>query len=84
MGTGTVLRNDFVKEIAEALRPQDLRYGLGEIFYAGETAVKDISALMTLINDIKALGKNAFFAEDRNAISWIRFVPIYPAILCYF
>ena len=37
---------------------------MSEIFYAGGTAVKDISA-NDLINDIKALGKNAFFVEDR-------------------
>jgi len=63
-GPTRFLRNDFVKEIAEALRPQD-EIWMSEIFYAGGTAVKDISA-NDLINDIKALGKNAFFAEDRN------------------
>ncbi len=63
-GPTRFLRNDFVKEISEALRPQD-EIWMSEIFYAGGTAVKDISA-NDLINDIKALGKNAFFAEDRN------------------
>ena len=38
---------------------------MSEIFYAGGTAVKDISA-NDLIQDIKALGKKAFFVEDRN------------------
>jgi UDP-N-acetylmuramate--alanine ligase len=38
---------------------------MSEIFYAGGTAVKDISA-NDLINDIKASGKNAFFVEERN------------------
>jgi UDP-N-acetylmuramate--alanine ligase len=38
---------------------------MSEIFYAGGTAVKDISA-NDLINDIKAEGKNAYFVEDRN------------------
>jgi UDP-N-acetylmuramate--alanine ligase len=52
-----------VHEIAHALRPQD-EIWMSEIFYAGGTAVKDISAL-DLINDIKALGKKAFFVEDR-------------------
>lgn len=58
------LRADFVKEIAAALRPQD-EIWMSEIFYAGGTAVKDISA-NDLINDIKALGRNAFFVADRN------------------
>ncbi len=63
-GPTRFLRNDFVKEIAAVLRPQD-EIWMSEIFYAGGTAVKDISA-NDLINDIKALGKNAFFVEDRN------------------
>ena len=63
-GPTRFLRNDFVKEIAEVLRPQD-EIWMSEIFYAGGTAIKDISA-NDLINDIKALGKNAFFTEDRN------------------
>jgi len=58
------LREDFVKEIARALRPED-EIWMSEIFYAGGTAVKDISA-NDLINDLKGLGKKAFFAEDRN------------------
>ncbi len=58
------LREDFVKEIARALRPAD-EIWMSEIFYAGGTAVKDISA-NDLINDLKALGKNAFFVENRN------------------
>jgi UDP-N-acetylmuramate--alanine ligase len=58
------LRNDFVKEIARVLRPQD-EIWMSEIFYAGGTAVKDISAA-DLINDLKALGKQAYFTEQRN------------------
>lgn len=65
-GPTRFLRNDFVHEIAAALRPQD-EIWMSEIFYAGGTAVKDISA-GDLINDIKALGKNAFFVEDRNRL----------------
>ena len=38
---------------------------MSEIFYAGGTAVKDISA-NDLIEDIQAKGKNARFVEDRN------------------
>jgi len=58
------LRKDFVAEIATALRPQD-EIWMSEIFYAGGTATKDISA-NDLINDLKTLNKNAFFVEDRN------------------
>lgn len=63
-GPTRFLRADFVKEIAAVLRPQD-EIWMSEIFYAGGTAVKDISS-SDLINDIKQLGKNAFFVEDRN------------------
>lgn len=63
-GPTRFLRNDFVKEIAAALRPED-EIWMSEIYYAGGTAVKDISA-EELINDIKKLGKNAFFIGDRN------------------
>ena len=38
---------------------------MSEIFYAGGTAAKDISA-GDLINDLKAMDKPAFFVEDRN------------------
>jgi UDP-N-acetylmuramate--alanine ligase len=62
-GPTRFLRHDFVKEIAAVLRPQD-EIWMSEIFYAGGSAVKDISA-HDLINDIKALGKNAFFVENR-------------------
>jgi len=58
------LRNDFVQEIAAVLRPQD-EIWMSEIYYAGGSAVKDISAA-DLINDLKALGVHAFFVEDRN------------------
>jgi UDP-N-acetylmuramate--alanine ligase len=58
------LRDDFVNEIAKALRPAD-EIWMSEIFYAGGTTTKDISA-NDLINDLKAKGVNAFFAENRN------------------
>jgi len=64
-GPTRFLRADFVKEIAAVLRQED-EIWMSEIFYAGGTAVKDISA-NDLIQDIRALGKNAFFVEDRNA-----------------
>ncbi len=63
-GPTRFLKNDFVEEIADALRPQD-EIWMSEIFYAGGTAVKDISA-NDLIKDIQAKGKNAHFVEDRN------------------
>ena len=63
-GPTRFLRNDFVKEIAEALRPQD-EIWMSEIFYAGGTAVKNISA-NDLIEDLKKEGCNAFFVEHRN------------------
>ena len=63
-GPTRFLRNDFVKEISQALRNED-EIWMSEIFYAGGTAVKDISA-GDLINDIKTAGKNAFFIADRN------------------
>ena len=63
-GPTKFLRNDFVEEISKVLREQD-EIWMSEIFYAGGTAVKDISA-NDLINDIKELGKNAFFVENRN------------------
>ncbi len=66
-GPTRFLRNDFVTEIAAALRDQD-EIWMSEIFYAGGTAVKDISA-NDLIEDIRRLGKNAYFVEDRNSFA---------------
>lgn len=63
-GPTRFLRNDFVEEISNVLRPED-EIWMSEIFYAGGTAVKDISA-NDLVQDIKAKGKKAFFVEDRN------------------
>jgi len=57
------LREDFVKEIGRALRPGD-EIWMSEIYYAGGTATKDISA-NDLINDLKQQGKKAFFVADR-------------------
>jgi UDP-N-acetylmuramate--alanine ligase len=62
-GPTKFLRNDFVHEIGNVLRPQD-EIWMSEIFYAGGTAIKDISA-NDLINDLKAAGKPAFFVENR-------------------
>jgi UDP-N-acetylmuramate--alanine ligase len=63
-GPTKFLRHDFVEEIANVLRPQD-EIWMSEIFYAGGTAVKDISA-NDLINDLQSKGCSAFFVENRN------------------
>jgi UDP-N-acetylmuramate--alanine ligase len=63
-GPTKFLRNDFVEEIAKVLRPED-EIWMSEIFYAGGTAVKDISA-SDLISDLKQKGSAAFFVENRN------------------
>ncbi len=63
-GPTRFLRNDFVQEIAAVLREAD-EIWMSEIFYAGGTAEKNISS-NDLINDIKALGKKAFFVDNRN------------------
>lgn len=63
-GPTRFLRTEFVKEIGNVLRPQD-EIWMSEIFYAGGTTEKTISA-RDLVQDLKAAGKNAFFVEDRN------------------
>lgn len=65
-GPTRFLRKDFVEEISKTLRQQD-EIWMSEIFYAGGTAVKDISA-NDLIEDIRVRGKNAYFVEDRNQL----------------
>lgn len=64
-GPTRFLKDDFIHEIAAALRPQD-EIWMSEIFYAGGTAVKDISA-NDLVTGIAAKGKQAFFVEDRGS-----------------
>ncbi|HEV8286594.1 MAG TPA: Mur ligase domain-containing protein [Chitinophagaceae bacterium] len=66
-GPTRFLRNDFVKEISQALRPQD-EIWMSEIFYAGGTTTKNISA-GDLINDLKTAGSNAYFVENRNDLT---------------
>ncbi len=63
-GPTRFLKNDFIREISAVLRTED-EIWMSEIFYAGGTATKDISA-NDLIIEIKALGKNAYFVENRN------------------
>lgn len=60
------LRKDFCEEIAAAVRPGD-EVWMSEIFYAGGTTSKDISA-GDLISDLKEKGVNAYFVEDRRQL----------------
>lgn len=62
-GPTRFLRADFVAEIAHVLREND-EIWMSEIFYAGGSAVKDISA-NDLIEDIQKLGKKAYFVANR-------------------
>lgn len=62
-GPTRFLKNDFIAEFSGVLRPQDMLL-MSEIFYAGGTAEKDISA-NDLILGIKENGKIADFIEDR-------------------
>lgn len=57
------LKDDFIKEFSEVLRPQD-EIWMSEIYYAGGTAVKNISA-NDLIQGIKEHSRKAFFIKDR-------------------
>ena len=63
-GPTRFLRHDFVEELAKVLRPED-EIWMSEIYYAGGTAVKDISA-NDLIGDLKQRGVRAYFVSDRN------------------
>jgi len=63
-GPTRFLRNDFVKEISQALRSQD-EIWMSEIFYAGGTTTKNISAA-DLVDDLRGSGSNAFFVDNRN------------------
>jgi UDP-N-acetylmuramate--alanine ligase len=62
-GPTKFLRHDFVEEIGKVLRQAD-EIWMSEIFYAGGSAIKDISA-KDLIEDLREAGKNAFFIEHR-------------------
>lgn len=62
-GPTRFLRNDFVQEISAVMRPGD-EIWMSEIYYAGGTAVRDISA-GDLINDLQQKGVKAFFVPDR-------------------
>jgi UDP-N-acetylmuramate--alanine ligase len=57
------LKNDFIDEISNVLRDTD-QIWMSEIYYAGGTVSKDISA-NDLIEGIAAKGGNAFFVKKR-------------------
>jgi UDP-N-acetylmuramate--alanine ligase len=63
-GPTKFLKNDFIDEFAKVLRPDD-EIWMSEIYYAGGTAVKDISA-KDLIDVLAQRGCKAYFVEDRN------------------
>ena len=50
--------------MAMVVRPQD-EIWMSEIYYAGGTALKDISA-EDLVDDLKKIGVKAFFVPDRD------------------
>jgi UDP-N-acetylmuramate--alanine ligase len=63
-GPTRFLKDDFIKEIGSVLSDRD-EIWMSEIFYAGGSATKDISA-NDLVQGIAAMGKNSFFVSDRN------------------
>jgi UDP-N-acetylmuramate--alanine ligase len=60
------IRQEVVAEITACLRPQDQMW-MSEIYYAGGTTTKDISA-NDLIQDLIANGVDAHFVEDKNTL----------------
>lgn len=62
-GPTKFLRKDLVTEISKALRPDDEIY-FSKIYYAGGTAVQDISS-GDLVEDLKALGARATYLPER-------------------
>lgn len=62
-GPTKFLKDDFIKEFVNVLRDDD-EIWMSEIFYAGGSAEKTISA-NDLIKEISAQGKNAYFVPDR-------------------
>lgn len=63
-GPTRFIRHELVEEIVASLRPHD-EIWMSEIYYAGGTAVKDISA-NDIIQDLKKRGVQAFFQENRD------------------
>ncbi|MCF6240975.1 MAG: Mur ligase domain-containing protein [Bacteroidales bacterium] len=62
-GPTRFLKDEFINQISATLGPDD-EIWMSEIYYAGGTVTKDISA-NDLIKGIKEKGKNAFFVENK-------------------
>jgi len=62
-GPTRFLKDDFIHEISRVLRPDD-EIWMSEIFYAGGTAIKNISS-KDLIDPMVKNGINAYFIENR-------------------
>lgn len=62
-GPTKFLKNDFIHEFVTVLRPDD-EIWMSEIYYAGGTAVKDISS-KDLTDIISERGRKAYFVADR-------------------
>jgi UDP-N-acetylmuramate--alanine ligase len=60
------IREELVKEVTACMRPQDEMW-MSEIYYAGGTTTKDISA-NDLIEDLKGTGVKSFFVEERDEL----------------
>jgi UDP-N-acetylmuramate--alanine ligase len=65
-GPTKFLKNDFIEEFVKVLRPDD-EIWMSEIYYAGGTAVKDISA-KDLTDVLRERGVRAYFVEDRRKL----------------
>lgn len=65
-GPTRFLKNDFIKAFEASLRPEDMLF-MPEIYYAGGTAVKDISS-NDIVAPLKEKGLPAFFFEDRKGL----------------
>ena len=60
------IRKELVKEVTACIRPQDQMW-MSEIYYAGGTTTKDISA-NDLIEDLKKNQVQSFFVEERDEL----------------
>jgi UDP-N-acetylmuramate--alanine ligase len=65
-GPTRFIRKELVEEISNCMRADD-EIWMSEIYYAGGTAIKDISA-KDLIQDLKFSGINAYFEADRKQL----------------
>ncbi len=65
-GPTRFLRDEFVREISAVLRDED-EIWMSEIYYAGGSAEKDISA-GDIVHDLRQKGANAFFVSNRSEL----------------